>query len=119
MARTAIAVQTPTGSYPALPLVALSADLAFVASDVADGNYYASTGKELVIVKNVGVAPVTVTVGSSADAQNREGDITDYSVAVDAISILGPFGINGWQQSDGSVEINGSSADLEIAVLRL
>ena len=119
MARTAIVAQTPTGSYPDLPLVALSADLAFVASDVANGNEYASTGKELVIVKNVGAAPVTVTIGSSADAQNREGDITDYSVAVDGISVLGPFALNGWSQSDGTVEIDGSSVDLEIAVLKL
>lgn len=123
MARTTIAVVNPPGAYPALPLVALSAALAFTACDVANGNASPSTGREILVVENTGAAPGTITVASAPDALGRTGDITTYSLPIGSVTpqfaVLGPFLTAGWRQADGNIYFNGSAATVFVAVIRL
>ena len=120
MARTALTAQVPLGSYPSLPLAALSAALTFAASDNANGNSVKSTGRELIVINNTDVGAQTVTITSRAVGPlNRTGDITTYSIPASGFAMLGPFAVNGWQQSDGNLYIDTSSANIKLAVIRL
>jgi hypothetical protein len=119
MPRTALTPQSPPGSYPALPLGAGTADIAFTAADATNFNSFVSTGRELLLVNNPSASAYTVTVHSVADPLKRTGDITTYSVAAGKVSMLGPFLQSGWLQSDGTVWVDGSNAALLFAVLRL
>lgn len=119
MARTALTPIVPQGSYPALPLVALSADFVFTAFDNVNGNKVPSTGRELLIIQNMGGAPGTVTVTSVVDSLARTGDITAYSVAAALFSVLGPFNTPGWKQADGFLYLTASAATMKVAVIQL
>jgi hypothetical protein len=120
MARTALAIQQPPGAYPALPLGALAAQLTFAASTgTPNFDGFVSTGREVLVCYNSGGAPATVTVHSVADALQRTGDITSYSVPAGAWAILGPFYQSGWKQSDGTIWVDTSATTLQLAVVRL
>lgn len=119
MARTAIAIQTPPGSYPVLPLGALAAQLTFAASDNVNGNSFVSTGRELLLIQNTAGVAGTITVTSVADSLQRTGDITTYSIPASGFAMLGPFGQTGWKQTDGTVYVNTSASTVNVAVVRL
>lgn len=120
MAATALPIITPIGSYPTLPLGATGADFAFTAADAGSGNSFVSTGRELLLAQNAsGATAYTVTVSSVADDLQRTGDITAYSVGAGKFSMFGPFGQPGWKQSDGTVHVTASNANVKFAVVRL
>lgn len=119
MAATALPIVSPLGPYPALPVAATGADFVFTAADAVNGNSFASTGRELLLVNNSGASPYTVTVASVADGLKRSGDITAYSVAAGLFSMFGPFSQPGWQQTDGTVHVTASNAAIKFAVVRL
>lgn len=119
MARTALTIQQPPGSYPALPLGALAAQLTFAAGDNGNGNSFVSTGRELLLVQNTAGAPGTVTITSVADNLQRTGNITAYSVPAGGFAMLGPFQQAGWKQSDGTIYVDCSAATMTFAVVRL
>lgn len=91
----------------------------FTAADAVNGNQIALTGRELLLIQNNGGSSATYTVSSVADGLGRLGDITAASIAAGAIVTLGPFGIEGWQQSDGYLYLSGSSSSVRFAVLKL
>ncbi len=121
MARQNLTPKVPAGSYPALPLGANAADLAFTAAGAgfAEGSGFTMTGNDLVIVKNGNVAQQTVTFTSVADDKNRTGDITTYALGAGEYGVFGPFKRPGWQQSDGKLYMAASAADVEFAVISL
>ncbi len=119
MAATPLPIVIPLGSYPALPIAPTGADFVFTAADAVNGNSFASTGRELLLVQNSGATPYTVTVSSVADGLKRTGDIAAYSVGAGLTSMLGPFSQPGWQQSDGTVHVTASNAAVKLAVVRL
>lgn len=118
----ALPITTPPGGYPTLPLGALSAALAFTTAD-AVSNTFVSTGRELLLVRNTGTGAQTVTVTSVADALNRSGDITTYSLPIGSVTpqfaVLGPFPQQGWKQTNGTIIVAASSTDIAFAVIRL
>ena len=119
MARTALTVQTAKIPFEAIS--AGGADFALVASDVVNGNSYAVTGKELLIVHNDGTAAYTVTIDSVADEKNRTGDITSYSMAAGdrAAFTVGMTNDKGWKQTGGVIHVDASNVGIKLAVLRL
>jgi hypothetical protein len=119
LAATALPIISPIGPYPALPVTPTGADFVFTAADLANGNSFVSTGRELLLVQNSGASPYTVTVTSVADNQKRTGDITSYSVGAGLFSMFGPFSQPGWLQSDGTVRVSASNALVKFAVVRL
>lgn len=122
MPRTVLTPVAPaTGNgYPTLPLTALSADLPEAASDVANGNAFVHTGRELIVARNSTVGAATVTVGAAPDRFGRTGlDIAAYSIAAGKTATFGPFPLEGWRQTTGWMHVNGSDAGILLSILRL
>jgi len=117
--RTDITVQETLGRYPALPLVAGSAELEFEAGDAANGNAFTMTGREIVIARNDDELAQTITVASVVDKFNRTGDITAYSIPAGEYAILGPIPMVGFVQTTGKCHINVSDAGVFLAVVRI
>ena len=121
MARVLIAAQTLPGAYPTLPIAPGSRVLSFQAVDVGLGNYTPLIeNKTSILVKNGHATDAkTVTITSVVDALNRTGDITAYSLAAGEIARFGPFKGVGWNHgagTTGGIWIDGSSADIKVAV---
>jgi len=121
MARLALTVQEPCGSYPALPLTAEAEDFTWTTAgaDFVEGAGFTMTERELILVRNDNVAAQTVTVSSMVDAYNRDGDITTYSVGIGEYAMFGPFKKDGWVQADGKLYIAASATDVFFAIIRL
>ena len=119
MARTALTPQTLINSYPSIPLTADSADYTYTAGDAVNGNSFPHTGKEIILARNVGASPATITIDSVDDPYNRQGDISAYSIGASEFAAFPPFPVQGWRQSDGKMYIDVSSTDIELAILRL
>lgn len=97
-----------------------AADFTFLAADVANKEQFFSTGKEMIIARNVGGGPFLVTVNSVNDPFNRTGDITDYSLGAGEFAIFGPFDRTGWKQSSGGfIFFEANNVAIEFAVIRL
>lgn len=126
MPRTNVPPITPIGSYPATPLGAGAATFVPQAADVANLNAipFGSAARMLVLAINTDASAQTVTVTSVADGLNRKGDITTYSVAaagagVTSVAVLGPFERNGWLQSDGTLYLQASNANVKFVAVPL
>jgi len=120
MAETALTVQSIKAPFAAI--AAGGADFTFAAGDVDDGNSFACTGNEILIVYNSDETnPYTVTVSSVDDEKGRSEDITAYSLAAGDYAVFGVGLTNsqGWQQSDGTINLAVENAAVLVAVLRL
>lgn len=119
MARTAITVQEIDAPFAVVS--AGSLDFTFAALDNVNGNYFACTGREIILFQNTDVGAQTVTIDSVADEKNRQADITAYSLAAgDFVCVgVGLTNAKGWKQSNGQIYIDSSDAGVKVAVLRL
>lgn len=119
MARTAITVQEISAPFDAIS--AGSEDFTFAALDQANGNYFACTGREIILFSNTDVGAQTVTIDSVDDEKGRQEDITTYSFAAADFGVFGVGLTNakGWKQTSGQIYIDTSSANVKVAVLRL
>ena len=90
---TLLVKSTAPGAYAAAGVAVTMA-----AADVANGNYFVSSGKELLIAYQSGVVARTVTVTSGLDEFNRAGTITAEAIAgvLGTIRVYGPFPQEGW-----------------------
>lgn len=114
MPRSTLAKTTLPGSYPGN-----SVTPTFTAADVDNGNQFIATGKEMLLVKNVGATTRSITLNSASDLYGREADITE-TVAAGALKLFGPFQLNGWAQATTyAFEVNATHVDVQIAVLVL
>lgn len=91
------------------------------AIDESNGNSFALTGKEFVIVDNSDASPHSITF-TDQEASNR-GFLTDKTVAVPAGErhVIGPFKKQRWQDSSGNMILSysaGAQGNLTIQVLR-
>lgn len=89
----------------------------FAASDVANGNDVVFTGREVILARNDGASPYTITIASAADSLGRTKDCV-VTLAASANVILGPYPKYGWDKA-GILEINGNNASVMIAIARL
>jgi len=120
MARTTLTVQEIESPFD-VPAAGV-ADFTWTAGDVANGNDFACTGRELILVQNTdGATPYYVTISSVVDEKGRTEDIDEYSLAAGDFArfSVGLTNSKGWQQSDGKINIDVENAAVEIAVLRL
>ena len=119
MAETALTVQVIESPFALL--TAGDADFTFAAADLGNGNKFACTGKEILIARNDAIAEKTLTISSVDDEKNRDGDITTYALASGdyAIFLQGMTNSKGWKQTDGTILLQASDADIFLAVLRL
>lgn len=95
-------------------------DPGYEAADVANGNEFRSTGRELVLVRNVdGVAPHNVTVTSQpASRTGRLGHITATVIPLNGFMVFQIFPRDGWE-SGGLIAISGDNVNIEFAIVRL
>lgn len=115
MPRTILTPEVAPGSQPLAENV-----LTFTAADVANGNRFAHTGKEVVLVRNANAGSTarevtfqSVAIRGRQDAKHNTGQ----SVPAAQVRVYGPFD-DGWRQSDGYVYCNGDNAELQFCVLR-
>jgi hypothetical protein len=113
MPRTSITpIEVPSG-YAVVP-----ANGAFVASDAVNGNQIRSTGREIIVARNVGAGARTITIASSPDPYGRSGPITALSIPAGALRVFQRFPQAGWAQSNGYIDVNAEHAEVELLVLR-
>lgn len=115
MARTPFTVQQLTGPYPA-SLVMDS--LTWAAADLANGNSFAFTGKEIIIVRNDDAATKNITLTSVVDPYGRSVNVTK-AILTGEYAIFQASDLTGWIQTDGLFYLSGDDVDLFIAVVRL
>ena len=113
MARTELTKTDLPGKY-----VDAANDLNLQAMDAVNGNSFASTGDEFLILKNDDVAQQTVTVKSVEDKYGRAEDI-DIVLEADEIKVHGPYPIEGWRQADKMIYLDTTDADVKAAVMSL
>jgi len=118
MARTELTVNSIKGSYPG-DISDGDLDISFEAGDDTDGNYYISTGREIVMATNTGSSSNTITITSSDDPYLRDDDISAYSISGGSYAAIGPLQRTGWANGSGQVNIDVGAADIEIAIIRI
>lgn len=92
--------------------------LTFAALSAGEDDTFISTGREILVFRNDDVAPVSVTITSTADPQGRTGDTTlSITNATYAVSQLFPR--VGWAAAAGTIAIVCADADVFVAVLRI
>lgn len=92
-----------------------SEEVNWIAADVDDGNSFAFTGREIVLVRNVSVdtaADVTVTARVPYD------DFVE-TIPFGEQHVLPFLTTRRYQQTNRTVLINGETDDIEFAILRL
>lgn len=117
-AQTLITAQTPLGPYPGTVSAGQLA-LTFTAADAVNGNSFALTGHEILVMWNSSATVVgTVTISSVSDQYGRTQDITTYSLPISSFAAFNfRGGTGGWKQSDGTVHVLASVATVEFAVI--
>lgn len=123
MARTTINKTTLLGPYPALPLVADSADLNLQASSGASGSNgnqvaWGDFGRMLIVAQNTDASARTVLISSIANAavHNRSGDLGAYSIGAGEIAV---FEVKrpGFYQADAMLYLETNNALVKLAAI--
>lgn len=109
MARTRLEAELPTGAYP----IAMGV-MTFVAGDASNGNDVFFSGRRLVLyAHNTGQSNQTLTITSVADAQGRL-DSPVLTITPDTMIRIDGIMSSGFQQTDGTLWVDVSSADIEL-----
>jgi hypothetical protein len=89
-------------------------------ADVANGNQFPHTGREVLLIRNNDAGAQTVTIDSVPDPSfGREKDITAVSIPATEMRVAPFFKPAGWRQTDGNLYVNGNHANIQFAVIRL
>ena len=117
MARTPLVVKVLTNQV-ADPVVAGSAEVAYVASDVVDDNSFATIGRELLLAHNDTAGALNLTLTAADDPWGRDKVLT-YSVPAGETHVFGPFLTQVWRQTGNVVHVDGAAVGLLLAVVRV
>lgn len=118
MAETTITPEVLPSGFPLTKQV-----LAFTAADIVNGNRFAHTGKEMLIVHNNDIASQTVTFQSVAiNGRQDPSHNTAISLAAGEYAVFN-FRGEGWKQASGEdagyVVMTASDVDIRLIVVRL
>jgi hypothetical protein len=112
MAKTTLNKTNAPGAYAsATQLVTMTA------ADVANGNQFPFSNKDLLIIQNTGAGAHTVTITSIADDQGRLGSITAENINAGEIKVFGPMKSAGWQQTDGYIYLSANHAEVKFGII--
>jgi hypothetical protein len=115
MARTALPIESAPGSSPLT-----SEALTWTAADTANGNQFTLTGRELLLVRNVGAGTHTVTFQTVAvDGRQDPLHNTAINITAGAYVLFGDFELRGFRQSDGKLYVSANHAEIEFLVIRV
>lgn len=91
------------------------------AADVANGNRFKLTSREILLCRNTNAASTarTVTITSQPDRNGRTKDITTYSVGAGEVHAIPPLQADGWKDAEGYLNVSGSHAEMLFSVIRL
>src|SRR5436305_1430115 len=95
MARTLLTPQAVAAPYPGAGVA-----VTWTAADVANGNAFVLTEREVVLAKNTDTAAHVVTLSSVANAFGRSSDTADV-ILPGEVRPYAPKPLAGWMQSDG------------------
>lgn len=112
MARTALTIKVPTSS--GVIIIGGSAD---VAGDVANGNSFQNDGSVIMTLRNTGGSTRTLTIQTPLSIDGIVVPPVVLSVPTAATKICAPLPVRLFNQSDGSVWINASHAELLIGLI--
>lgn len=115
MARIALTpISVPNGYADEFTAIAWEA-----ATPAPDGNKFAASGLDLLLIRNTGASAHDVTLLSVALPRfGRTGDVTE-SIPAGEYRAFGPLPTLGWQQSDNAIYVDADDAEIELAVLAL
>lgn len=120
MAQTVLTIEEMQAAFAAIAANGL--DFVFTAADVANGNSFQCTGRELLIAYNSdGANPYTFGVTSVDDEKGRSEDVGPYSLAAGEYAYWtgGLTNSKGWKQTSGLIYLTANNAAIKFAVLRL
>ena len=92
------------------------------AADVANGNRFVASGRDLLIAYQSGTTLRNITINSVADPYGRTGDITGDDLPADAnsIRVYGPFPCLGWKQVGSTyIHLEADNAEALFGVVQL
>jgi hypothetical protein len=120
MARLAVSPKTLPARYPSLPITANALDFTWVAAGAsfADGAGFTLQEGDILLAYNPDISAHTITITSVADALNRTGDITSYSLGAGEYCVFPQFKKEGWAQTTGLLHFATDNALVQFAVLR-
>lgn len=118
MPRVTNTVRAVSSTDPAdLASLGTSLNLVWVAADVANKQQVAFTGREIILARNVGASPHTVTV-DGVKIKGRAGSIAAYSIAAGAVAIIA-LPTEGWRQTaDAMLYFEANHAEIEFSIIR-
>lgn len=118
-AQTPLTVQTLKENNYAVQAGDLT--LTFTACDNVNGNSFASTGKEVLIVQNSDAAGAhTFTVTSVPDSLGRsDTTLTGYSLPLSTFAVIYVNTIAGWKQGTGLILLACNSNLIKFAVVQV
>jgi hypothetical protein len=118
LAQTVVAVTALKDNNYA-PVLAADLKVNMVAADNVNGNSFALTGREILLISNPDVSAHTVTISSAPDALGRTGDITSYNIPVGEIHAIACSTVAGWQASGGVLIVTANSALVKLGILKV
>lgn len=113
MARTPLTVVELDRTHPGG-----SKAISYVAADIALGNSFILTGREVLLIKSTDAGIQSVVIESSPDSFGREGDLT-LSIGIGAYHAIAFMDRSGWVQSGGICHVDATVATIAFAVIRL
>lgn len=93
-------------------IVAAQTAIAWTAANASNTFTMPITGRELLLVRNTGASPASVTIKGVADSLGRAADAI-HSLAAGEVKVFGPFPRVGWAQADGLLYLTMATAGLE------
>lgn len=114
-----MARQTLTKTTSPSPNPTAGVAVTMTAADTTNHEQIALTGREVLLIQNTGASSHTYTITSVADPYGRTGDISTQTIAAGAIHVLGPFGLQGWQQTNGFLYLQANDAEVKYGVITL
>ena len=92
-------------------------DQAFAAADVSNGNYFVSSGKDMLVVWNDSAGTLTFGIASASDQFGRKADITAYSILAHHFAVVVITSQSIYTQANGQVLLTASDPAIKYMVL--
>ena len=100
------------------PFATAGVAIVFTAIDVANGNCFQSTGREILLINNGDASPHVFTVTSAPDHEGRTGDVSLSIPAAVSIYITQMFPTSGWAVAGLITIPAGQDSHFTLAVIR-
>src|SRR2546421_6058206 len=102
MARTTLTKTAAPGPYPN-PVASVAVTM--TAADVANGNQFQPSGRDVLIAQNTDASPRNVTISGANDPFGRLLGLTTDPIAAGATRTYPLFKLPGWIQADGFIYV--------------